>query len=103
MTRAGGGGERSDSPGSLARPESQVVTDSDHELEGNEPNVGAESVGPTVVPDENKSVWEFPVSAPAEVLLRIARDSANAFGPLKSVSGCLHSILEHCEVRFPPI
>ena len=92
-TRAGGGGEGSDSPGSLARPESQVVTDNSCKQEGNETNMATASVGPTVAPDEN-------TSAAAE-LLRGVRDSADTFGPLNSIAGCLCSILENFEVSLP--
>ena len=93
-----GGGERN-SPGPSARPESQVVTDSDIEREGNESNMDVETPGPSVPPDEYKSGWKSTASAPAKLLLRGVRDSADAFGPLKSVAGGLCFILENCEVR----
>ena len=53
--------------------------------------------------DEKKSDWKSTVSATAKLLLRGVRDSADAFGPLKSVAGGLCFILENCEVLFPPI
>ena len=40
--------------------------------------------------------------AAAKLLLRGVRDSADAFGPLKSVVGGLCFILENCEVRLSP-
>jgi hypothetical protein len=52
--------------------------------------------------DENKSNWKSTASATAKLLLRGVRDSADAFGPLKSVAGGLCFILENCEVRPPP-
>ena len=56
----------------------------------NEPNVT----------DENKSgQGESTASVAAKLLLRGVRDSADAFGPLKSVAGGLCFILENCEVR----
>ena len=49
--------------------------------------------------DENKSNWKSAASAKAKLLLRGVRDSADAFGPLKSVAGGLCFILENYEVR----
>ena len=92
---------RRGSPGPSARPESQVVMDSDLEREGNESDMDVESLGPSVAPDENNTGWRSTVSASAKLLLRGVRDSADAFGPLKSIAGGLCFILENCEVRFP--
>ena len=89
-------------PGPSARPESQVVADSDLEREGNESNMDVGGHGPSVPPDENNSGWKSTASAAAKLLLRGVRDSADALGPLKSVAGGLCSILENCEVRFRP-
>ena len=100
-TRAGGGGERSDSPGSLARPESQVVTGGDCEWDGNESKVDVEGVGPSVALDENKSGWKLTASPSAEPLLHGVRET-NTFGPLKSIAGGPCSILENCNVRLSP-
>ena len=58
-----------------------------------------ESVGPGAAVDENKSSWKSTASATAKLLLRGVRDSADAFGPLKSVAGGLCFVLENCEVR----
>ena len=97
-TWSDGRGERSYSPGPSARPESQAAMDS----EGNESNIDVESPGPSVTPDEYKSGWKSTTSASAQLLLRGVRDSADAFGPLKSVAGGLYFILENCEVGLPP-
>ena len=94
-------GQRS-SLGPSVRPESQVVMDSDCELEGNESDVDVDNPGPSVTPDENRSDRKSTVSASAKLLLRGVRDSADAFGPLKSIAGGLCFILENGEVRFLP-
>ena len=96
-----GRGERSYSSGPSARPESQVAMDSDLEREGNESDMDVESHGPSVAPGENKSEWKSTMSASAKLLLRGVRDSADAFGPLKSIAGGLCFILENGEVRLP--
>ena len=64
-------------------------------------------------PDENtesnatasdkKSNWKSTAYASAKLLLRGVRDSADAFGPLKSVAGGLCFILENCEVWSSPM
>ena len=89
-TRVSGRGEEVDSSSSLQRPESRVAASSGHE-QGNESNAG----------DENRPGWKSNASASAKSLLRGVRDSADAFGPLKSVAGGLCFILENCEVRPP--
>ena len=61
------------------------------------PNENAE---PRVAADEKKSSWKSTAIATAKLLLRGVRDSADAFGPLKSVAGGLCFILENCEVWF---
>ena len=48
--------------------------------------------------DENKLNWKSTASATAKLLLRGVRDTADAFGPLKSVAGGLCFILDNCEV-----
>ena len=50
------------------------------------------------VANEKKSNWKSTASAAAKILLRGVSDSADAFGPLKSVAGGLCFILENCEV-----
>jgi len=51
--------------------------------------------------DESKSNQKSTVSATAKLFLRGVNDSADAFGPLKSVAGGLCFILENCEVWLP--
>ena len=54
------------------------------------------------VGDENKfDRWMSTVSAMAKLLLHGVRESADAFGPLKSVAGGLCFILENYEVWAP--
>ena len=48
--------------------------------------------------DDDKLDWKSTASATAKLLLRWAKDSADAFGPLKSVTGSLCFILENFEV-----
>ena len=59
------------------------------------PEVSAE---PDTVADKKKLTWTSTVFATAKLLLRGVRDTADAFGPLKSVAGGLCFILENCEV-----
>ena len=53
---------------------------------------------PSAVTNEKKPSWKSTALATAKLLLRGVRDSADAFGPLKSVAGGLCFILENCEV-----
>jgi hypothetical protein len=76
-------GERVDSTGSRS---------------ASEPHLGG---GPSAAADETESNWKSTTSATAKLLLRGVRDSADAFGPLKSVAGGLCFILENCEVWSP--
>jgi hypothetical protein len=57
-----------------------------------------ESPGPSAVADK-KSNWKATASATAKLFLRGVRDSADAFGPLKSVASGLCFVLENCEVQ----
>ena len=100
--QAGGRGERADVSSSLLRPKPHVVASSDRELGGDESGTNDEGIGPRGAADENKSGWGSTASSSAKLLLRGVRDSADAFGPLKSVAGGLCFILENCEVRLPP-
>ena len=52
--------------------------------------------------NEKKSGWKSTAFATTKLLLRGVRDSADAFGPLKSVAGGLCFILENCEVWSLP-
>ena len=94
-----GSRERIDPPGSLSRPGIPVVMGGDRERGGGEPNTDDKNVDPSAAPDENK--WKSTASASAKLLLRGVRDSADAFGPLKSVASGLCFILENCEVWSP--
>ena len=57
-----------------------------------------ESAEPSATTNEKKLNWRSTASATAKLLLRGVRDTADAFGPLKSVAGGLCFILENCEV-----
>ena len=97
----GGREESVGSPSSFPQPESRVSTGGGPggEGEGDEPNTGNENVGASAVADENRPNWKSTASSSAKLVLRAVRDSADAFGPLKSVAGGLCFILENCEVR----
>ena len=102
-TRADEHAEGADASGSPPQQEPQVVVGDDHELKRNEIDVGDENVGPSVTVDQNRLDWKSTVSSSAKFLLRGVRDSADAFGPLKSVAGGLCFFLENYEVRPPPL
>jgi len=93
-TGTSGSRERADSAGLLPRPEPRVTAGDDHGGEGSRFDAG-----PSTSVHENEPNWRSTVSAPAKLLLRGVRDSADAFPPLKSVAGGLCFILENCEVR----
>ena len=61
-----------------------------------------ENAEPNTAANEKKSNWKSTAFATAKLLLRGVRDSADAFGPLKSVAGGLCFILENCEVWSDP-
>ena len=61
-----------------------------------------ESGEPSDAAGETKSNWGSTASATAKLLLRGVRESADAFGPLKSVAGGLCFIVENFEVWSPP-
>ena len=63
------------------------------------PSDNADTVEPSSTVNK-KSDWKSTAFATAKLLLRGVRDSADAFGPLKSVVGGLCFILENCEVRL---
>ena len=48
---------------------------------------------------ESKSDWKATAASAAKLLLLGVRESADAFGPLKSVAGGLCFILDNCEVE----
>ena len=100
IARADERGERADVSRSLPRPKPHAVTSSDRELGEDGPSANDENVGPSAAMDKDKSSWGSTASSSAKMLLRGVRDSADAFGPLKSVAGGLCFILENCEVRL---
>jgi hypothetical protein len=57
-----------------------------------------ECAEPSAAADEKESGWKSTASATAKLLLRGVRDSADAFGPLKSVASGLCFVLDNCEV-----
>ena len=58
----------------------------------------AECAEPGPAASEEKFNWRSTAVATAKLLLYGVRDSADAFGPLKSVAGGLCFVLENCEV-----
>ena len=95
-------GDREESVGSSSsfpQPESRVSTGGGREQEGSEPNTENENVGASSATDENRPHWKSTASSSAKSVLRAVRDSADAFGQLKSVAGGLCFILENFEVR----
>ena len=109
---AGGREESVGSSSSFPQPESRVSTgggleregegEGEGAREGDRPNAGNENVGASAMTEENRPGWKSTASSSAKLVLRAVRDSADAFGPLKSVAGGLCFILENCEVRCPP-
>ena len=93
---AGGHGEGADSLGLFPHSKHRMVAGGKRER--NEANVGDESVGPSATADEDRPGGKSTASASAKLLLRGVRDTADAFGPLKSVAGGLCFILENYEV-----
>ena len=79
----------------LTVPSTNIVTSAipDPGQEVPHPDKGEQNVA-----DEKKSDWKSTASATAKLLLRGVRDTADAFGPLKSVAGGLCFILDNCEV-----
>ena len=61
-----------------------------------------EDAEPSAATIEKKSSWKSTAFATAKLLLRGVRDSADAFGPLKSVAGGLCFILENFDVWSYP-
>ena len=99
---AGGREEGVGSSSSLPQPEPGVSTGGGREQAGDGPNVENEDVRAGAATDENRPDWKTTASSSAKLVLRAVRDSADAFGPLKSVAGGLCFILENCEVRCFP-
>ena len=91
------------SSSSFPRPGPPPSTGDGSEREGDGPNSGNKNVGGSVAADENGQDWKTTASSSAKLILRGVRDSADAFGPLKSVAGGLCFILENCDVRCIPL
>jgi hypothetical protein len=100
--QAGEHGERTEVSGSPSGPVTHAVTSGDHEQGENESGADGENAEPSAAANENKPGWKSTASSSAKLLLLGVRDSADAFGPLKSVAGGLCFILENCEVCLPP-
>ena len=96
---AGGREESVGSSSSFPQSEPRPSTGGGGEQEGVKPNAGNENVGANDAADEGRPGWKSTASSSAKLVLRAVRDSADAFGPLKSVAGGLCFILENCEVR----
>ena len=87
------------SSSSFSQSESRVLTDGWGELGGDGQDTGNENAGASAV---NRPGWGTTASSSAKLVLRGVRDSADAFGPLKSVAGGLCFILENYEVQYLP-
>ena len=87
---------------SFPQPEPRVSTGGSREQEGSGPNAEDKNVGTNAAVDKNRLDWGSTASSSAKLMFRAVRDSADAFGPLKSVAGGLCFILENCEVRHLP-
>ena len=98
----GGPEESVGSSSSFPQPEPRISTGGGREQEGDRLSAGDGTVGASVVADDNRPGWTSTASSLAKLVLRAVRDSADAFGPLKSVTGGLCFILENCEVRWLP-
>ena len=96
-----GGGEGSvGSSSSLPQPDLGVSTGGGREQGGGGLNPESENVRAGPATDENRPDWKSTASSSARLVLRGVRDSADAFGPLRSVVGGLCFILDNCEVRY---
>ena len=71
-------------------------------VEGSDASGSVLQLDASVVADESGSDWKATVSASAKLLLRGVRDSADAFGPLKSVASGLCFFLDNYEVWLAP-
>ena len=97
------GCEESVGPSSLLpQPEPHVLMGGGREKEKEGPNVEEESIRAVFAADKSRLDWKYTVSPSAKLVLRAVRDSADAFGPLKSIAGGLCFILESCEVQYLP-
>ena len=94
----GGHGESVGSSTSFVQPEPRVSMGGGRGREGGGPDTENENAERSAVAVENRPDWKSTASSSAKLVLRAVRDSADAFGPLKSVAGGLCFILENCEV-----
>ena len=69
--------------------------------ENTDPGSSNPAVGPSAI-DKKKSKLRSLVTSGAKFILYGVRESADAFGPLKSAAGGLCFILDNCEVRRSP-
>ena len=83
-------------PLTIPKDTTDTSTNPDHAPKVLRPDESAE---PGAAADTKKSNWKSTASTTAKLLLRGVRDSADAFGPLKSVAGGLCFVLENCEVQ----
>ena len=98
-----GGREEGVGPSSSSpQPESRISTGGGGEQEGDGPKTENENVGESAAAHENRPDRKSTASSSAKLVLHAVRDSADAFGPLKSIAGGLCFILENCEVRYFP-
>ena len=98
----GGREESVGSSNSFPQPESRVSTSGGREQEGGGPDTENENTGASTVAAEKRPDWKSTASSSAKLVLRGVRDSADAFGPLKSIAGGLCFILENYEVWCLP-
>ena len=101
--RFGRSKRKGDNPGPGGREESVGSSSSFPQQEsrastGGGPDTEDENAGASTVAAENRRDWKSTASSSAKLVLRAVRESADAFGPLKSVAGGLCFILENCEV-----
>ena len=49
--------------------------------------------------NQNKSSWISAAYSSTKVAIDMVKESSDVFPPLKSVAGCLATLLKHCDVR----
>ena len=95
----GGREESFGSSSSFPQPESRVSTGGGREQGGDGPDIENENAGASAV---NRPGWGSTASSSAKLALHAVSESADAFGPLKSVAGGLCFFLDNYEVRYHP-
>ena len=90
----------------VCKPLNILLTVSDRSLDKTNNSTSPDHVQRVFSTDEKatgstdkNTTWKSTASATAKLFLRGVRESADAFGPLKSVAGGLCFILENCEVQ----